>query len=362
MTQGNPDEKKEQPLWTTFRCNIERKALNDIDTNNNETECMTLSFVHKQSRQIYETKVTVSDCQELIKKVPLMPIEGLLNLLHDALSDKQQSKKSLQVNWKLSDSRDVLHIDVVRKGNEYYIPDVVFPMQVQSKTMTLVDRLQIRVEELEQENVTLKQTVNQQLAQMKQTIASLQRTITNGNNDMLCRNAVSSNADTGLLTSGGERCVLELELPQIAANPVEELEQENVTLKQTVNQQPCRNAVSSDVDTGLLTSGGERCVLELELPQIAGRFVARYSVEIRSTKKGLYFSFKLGGNQLSSTNGLYLFDGCESYPMPISHSYIVTLNGNETAEQRNLGLYLTPHATYPGGMAKPCIEYYQLPN
>mmetsp|Transcript_48554 Transcript_48554/g.77668 ORF Transcript_48554/g.77668 Transcript_48554/m.77668 type:complete len:291 (+) Transcript_48554:127-999(+) len=286
------DEKANGSLSEAFRYTVGCTEVNGIDVNSGSSPCMTLNFTHKKSRQIYHTTLSVADCKELIEKVPMMPISGLLKLLSDALSEWHKSER-LAVSWTLSENEAVLNIDVIRKSADEYVPDMVFALKLSAKSMDPVDKLLIRIEELEQ------------------TIETLQK----------------------------------------------EAAQKNELV---------RNAAYSNADTGLLTAGGQREVLQLELPQKAGKFVVRYSAEIcavSGTSWWIYYGLTLGGNLLAPKGGgQYLpANASQAYPFPVSQSVVVTLNGNENAQQRKLALYVRPDQTYQAGMRNTCIEYYEIP-
>eukprot|EP01083_Nonionella_stella_P070088 187316_1 len=310
MAQPGEDEKAEQStLFSTFRCNVHLKSIEEIDMNDDTAECISFSFIHKKSRQIYDKVLKVSDCKSLVQRIPLMPIEGLIKLLYDALSPQAEAANNIQVNWTLSQKKDTLDINVIRKTNDAYMPDITFALSIPSKTMDPMDLLQIRVGELEDENNELKVAMKQQITQLTQTIQNLQIQV----------------AQNGLLY---------------------------------------RNAVHSAGDTGMVSDGVERCVVQMELPQKAVRFVCRYSTEAMAAQADtfwIYFSMKLGATVLAPKGGgRYLYNDCQNYAFPLSGSVIVQLNGNETAQQRKLGLYLRGEQAYPAGLKNSCLEAYQI--
>ena len=124
------------------------------------------------------------------------------------------------------------------------------------------------------------------------------------------------------------------------------------------------NSVWWNSDTGLKQDGTTNTLVEMVLPQKAGKYLVSFtSLAYANAANGywIYYYFKCGGTTLNPGGGQYLYANCsQSYGVPISGSAVVELNGNENQQQRTLQLVHYPHSSHPSGMKSCCIHCFEL--
>ena len=124
-------------------------------------------------------------------------------------------------------------------------------------------------------------------------------------------------------------------------------------------------AVYSKSTTGIVKDGQWKCILSLELPKKKGRYICKYhcrGITEKGHGKYCYQTLKLGDKQLMTNDGTYMpkRECSDIYGLPLSGSVVVELSGQETDQQRKLGLWYYGTSVQPSGMMDPFIEAYEI--
>jgi len=110
------------------------------------------------------------------------------------------------------------------------------------------------------------------------------------------------------------------------------------------------------------------CMVAMFLPQKKARFLCRYSFSCFATKGSneayrVYYSVQLNNKQLHPASGVHPTQICRSAQneqVPISGSFVFELEGNETQNDRKIGLWHMGNKSCPFGISGCVLECYEM--